>query len=98
MRRAGKPNPVKRLTNCRTVAIGEYDPTTGLDNARVLRGHDISAKIEFARRDADHGDHQRSGEPDHHTLEAGGAVYGVHRPVQNVLRGRSTVAAPSRHI
>src|SRR6185437_5044191 len=76
MRRSSKHNPKNRSADGWTVAIGEYDRTTG--------------------RDADHGYHQRSGKPDHHDLEVGGAVCGVHRPVHDVLRASCTLVTPSR--
>ena len=65
----------------RTAAVREHHRATSFDNGRGLRGHDVRAKIEFARRDADDGDHDRSGKTDHHNLEVGGAVCGVQRRV-----------------
>ena len=70
-----------KLADNGTAAVGEHHRAASLDNGRGLLGHDISAEIEFARRDPDQSDHERGSETDHHNLEVGGAVCGVHRPV-----------------
>jgi len=71
----------RKLADNRTAAVGERYRAASFDNGRSLRGHDISAEIEFARRDPDQSDHERATQTDHHNLEVGGAVCSVHRPV-----------------
>src|SRR5262245_57879422 len=88
MRRAGRKEIAnKALTDGRTAPVGEYNRPTGLDDRRALRRHDIRAQIEFARRDADHGDQQRCGKPYDHDLEMRGAICPVKGPVHDILRG-----------
>src|SRR5262249_44459310 len=75
------------LSDSRTAAVGKHGWATRLDDGRIMRGHDVRAEIEFARRDADDSYQKRGNEPHHHNLEVGGTVCRVHRPVHDVLRG-----------
>src|SRR6476660_409974 len=83
------------LTDNRTAAVGEHHRAASLDDGWRLRGHDIRAEIEFARRDADHRDHKRRSKTDHHNFEVGGAVCGVQRRIhatpEHFERQRNTV-------
>src|SRR4030095_10976150 len=76
-----------RLSDDWTAPVGEYNRPTGLDDGRVLRRHDVRAKIKLARRDANHGDQQRGDKPNNHDLEVRGAVCPIKGPVHNILRG-----------
>ena len=68
---------LRELADGRTVAIGEHHRAAGFDNGGCLRGHDVRAKIEFARRDANDREHDRAGKTDDHDLEMGGPIRGV---------------------
>ena len=76
----------RKLADNRTAAVGERYRAASFDNGRSLRGHDISAEIEFARRDPDQSDHERATQTDHHNLEVGGAVCGVQRRIHASTR------------
>src|SRR5262245_21834399 len=82
-----KRNRWKVLPDGRTAPVGEYNRPAGLDDRRVLRRHDVRAKIKLARRDADHGDQQRSDKSNDLDLEMRGAVCPIKGPVHNILRG-----------
>src|SRR5262245_9904953 len=89
-RKCGAPdkwNRVKWLSDGRTAPVGEYNRPAGLDDRRVLRRHDVRAKIKLARRDANHGDQQRGDKPNDHDLEMRGAVCPIKGPVHDILRG-----------
>ena len=85
----------ENLADGRAAAVGEDHRAAGLDHGRGLRGQDIGAEIELLRGNADHGDQQRGGKPDHHDLEVGGAVCGVHRPVHGSLQGHALFVGPA---
>jgi hypothetical protein len=74
------------LADNRTAAVGERHRSASLDNGWRLRAHDIRAEIEFARRDADHRDHERPSKTDHHNFEVGGPVCGVQRRIHASTR------------
>src|SRR5262245_20903454 len=69
------------LADSWTVVVGEYHRAACLDHSRRLRGHDIRAKIEFARRDTNHRDHDRSSKANHNNLKVGGSVCGIQRRI-----------------
>jgi len=74
------------LADAGPVAVREDHGRTGLDYGGTLCGHDIGAEIEFGGRDPDDGNQQRGQKPNHHDLEVGGSVCGVHRPVHGILK------------
>src|SRR5262245_64102949 len=83
------PFCLRELPHNRTTAVSEQHRAASLNNGRGLRGHDISAEIEIAHRDADHYDHERSSKAHRHDLKMGGAVCGVERPVHECLHDLS---------
>ena len=85
---------VRRSADDRTVHIGEHDRTTSLDDGGGLRGHDVGAQIELARRNADHCDQDRGDEADHHNLQVGGAICGV----EGRVHGAEEITSDARRI
>lgn len=69
------------LADNRTATIGENDRAASFDYGLGLRRHDVRAKIEFAGRNTDDGDHDGRSKSDHDDLEVGSAVCGVQRPI-----------------
>lgn len=74
-----------QLAYDRTAAVSEHHGSTGFDRGQGPRGQYIDAWIKLLHGDAGHGDQQRRGKSNHHNLEVGVSVCGVHRPVHGII-------------
>src|SRR5215470_1622512 len=80
------PFCLRELPHHRTTAVSEQHRAASLNNGRGLRGHDISAEIEIAHRDAAPCEHERSSKAPRHDPKMGGAGCGVEPRTHECVR------------